>query len=71
MAGLSQENAVIITESVPEGRRFFDAFFARLGVRVFGYSFEEHASRDQNEAEGFFRHLRENIGKKDEPRASD
>jgi prephenate dehydrogenase len=42
MDRVREENAVIITESCAEGRRFFEAFFGRLGVRAFNYSFEEH-----------------------------
>lgn len=37
-----QENGVIISESCEEGRRLFAALFARLGVRIFTYSFDEH-----------------------------
>jgi prephenate dehydrogenase len=39
---LKQENAVIITESCPEGRQFFETLFKGLGLRIFRYSFEEH-----------------------------
>ncbi len=39
---LDGENAVVITESCDEGRRFFEDFFTRLHVRIFRYSFEEH-----------------------------
>jgi prephenate dehydrogenase len=42
MDRVGEENAVIITESCSEGRRFFETLFARIGVRVFNYSFEEH-----------------------------
>ena len=42
MESLEQENAVIITESDPQGVEFFRNFFAGLGLRVFGYSFAEH-----------------------------
>jgi len=39
---LSRENAVIISESETQAKKFFIEFFARLGVRVFEYSFAEH-----------------------------
>lgn len=37
-----QENGVIISESCEAGREIFANLFARLGVRVFTYSFDEH-----------------------------
>ncbi len=39
---LSDESAVIIAESDPEGKKFFRDFYARLGIRLFEKSFEEH-----------------------------
>lgn len=42
MASLQEENAVIISESDPQGAGFFREFFGRLGVRVYQYSFLEH-----------------------------
>ncbi|OPY70309.1 MAG: T-protein [Syntrophorhabdaceae bacterium PtaU1.Bin034] len=42
MEKVREENAVIITESCEQGGQFFTRFFARLGVRIFEYSFDEH-----------------------------
>lgn len=42
MRALREENGVIISESCSEGKKFFQYLFARLGLRVFEYSFEEH-----------------------------
>jgi len=42
MASLKGQNAVIITESDPEGTAFFEELFRRLGVAVFRYTFREH-----------------------------
>jgi len=42
LASLAEQNAVIITESDPEGAVFFEELFLRLGVTVFRYSFREH-----------------------------
>jgi prephenate dehydrogenase len=42
MYALREENAVIITESCSEGKKFFQYLFARLGLQIFEYSFEEH-----------------------------
>ncbi len=42
METLKNENAVIISESDGAGAAFFRDLFARLGVRVFEYSFAEH-----------------------------
>jgi len=39
---LKDENAVIISESEPQGVRFFRNFFARLELQIFEVSFEEH-----------------------------
>ncbi|MEW6748602.1 MAG: prephenate dehydrogenase/arogenate dehydrogenase family protein [Candidatus Micrarchaeota archaeon] len=39
---LDKENAVIITESDPEGKELFRALFKRLRVRIFEYSFDGH-----------------------------
>ena len=42
MQALREENAVIINESCSEGKKFFEYLFARLGLRIFRYSFDEH-----------------------------
>ena len=42
MRALREENGVIISESCSEGKKFFQYFFARIGLQVFEYSFEEH-----------------------------
>lgn len=42
MYSLREENAVIISESCSEGKKFFHYLFERLGLQVFEYSFEEH-----------------------------
>ena len=42
MDSLREENAVIISESDPEGAGFFREFFEGLGVRTYDYSFREH-----------------------------
>jgi len=42
LASLTEQNAVIIKESDPEGAAFFEQLFLRLGVTVFRYSFQEH-----------------------------
>jgi prephenate dehydrogenase len=39
---LQDENVIVITESDPQGVRFFKSFFAGLGLRIFEFSFEEH-----------------------------
>lgn len=39
---LREENAIVIKESDKEGRELFVDLFARLGVRVFDFSFIEH-----------------------------
>jgi prephenate dehydrogenase len=39
---LHDESAVIISESSPEGKKFFHDFYECLGIRIFEYSFEEH-----------------------------
>ena len=39
---LEEENAVIISESDPEGTEFFRRLFYEFGIHVFDYSFEEH-----------------------------
>ncbi len=36
------ENAVIISESCPDGRKLFRDFLGRRGIRIFEYSFDEH-----------------------------
>jgi prephenate dehydrogenase len=42
MRALREENGVIISESCSEGKKFFQYLFARLGLQIFEYSFEEH-----------------------------
>lgn len=39
---LSDENAIIITESDEEGKAFFREFFGGLKMRIHEYSFQEH-----------------------------
>ena len=39
---LEDENVIIISESDPQGVRFFRDFFARLNLRISEVSFEEH-----------------------------
>jgi len=39
---LSNENAIIITESCKEGKEFFSTFFKNLGLNLYRYSFQEH-----------------------------
>ncbi|MEZ5072301.1 MAG: prephenate dehydrogenase/arogenate dehydrogenase family protein [Bacteroidales bacterium] len=39
---LSNENAIIISESDEEGKAFFRDFYARLKIRIHEYSFEQH-----------------------------
>ncbi|HTP14113.1 MAG TPA: prephenate dehydrogenase/arogenate dehydrogenase family protein [Bacteroidota bacterium] len=39
---LRKENAVIISDSEPEGKEFFRKLFGRFGINVFEYSFSEH-----------------------------
>ncbi len=39
---LSSHNAIIITESDEEGKKFFRAFFHSLKLKIYEYSFEEH-----------------------------
>ena len=39
---LQNENAVLITESDPEGMSFFRSFFLRLKVNLYEFSFEAH-----------------------------
>ena len=39
---LSDENAIIITESDEEGKTFFREFFGGLKMRIHEYSFQEH-----------------------------
>jgi prephenate dehydrogenase len=39
---LKDENVIIISESDPQGVRFFRDFFARLGLRITEFSFAEH-----------------------------
>lgn len=42
MDSLREENAVIIQESDHAGKTFFRDFFAKRGVRVFDFTFDEH-----------------------------
>ena len=39
---LSNENAIIITESDPEGKEFFRNFYKSLNLNIYEYSFSEH-----------------------------
>ena len=39
---LSKENAIVITESDPEGKSFFHSFFKSLNLNIFDYSFDQH-----------------------------
>lgn len=39
---LSNENAIIITESDEEGKAFFREFYSSLKIKIHEYSFEEH-----------------------------
>ena len=39
---LSDENAIIIKESDPEGVEFFKAFYASLKLNIYEYSFSDH-----------------------------
>ncbi|MDR1864068.1 MAG: prephenate dehydrogenase/arogenate dehydrogenase family protein [Bacteroidales bacterium] len=39
---LSRQNAVIISESDEEGKRFFRDFYASLHLNIYEYSFEQH-----------------------------
>ena len=39
---LSSQSAVIITESDPEGKKFFHDFYASLHLNIYEYSFEQH-----------------------------
>lgn len=39
---LSSENAIIIKESDPEGKKFFHELFDRVRLNIYEYSFEEH-----------------------------
>ena len=39
---LHDESAIIIAESCEKGKAFFRDFYARLKIRIFEYSFEEH-----------------------------
>jgi len=39
---LENENVIIISESDPEGARFFREFFSDRGLQIYQYSFEEH-----------------------------
>lgn len=39
---LKDESAIIISESCEKGKQFFRDFYAKLKIRIFEYSFEEH-----------------------------
>jgi len=39
---LSSQSAVIITESDPEGKKFFRDFYASLNINIYEYTFEQH-----------------------------
>jgi len=39
---LSNENAIIISESDEEGKAFFREFYSSLNIKIFEYSFQEH-----------------------------
>lgn len=39
---LSMENAIIITESDPEGKKFFHDLFERVKLNIYEYSFDDH-----------------------------
>lgn len=39
---LANENAIIISESAPQGKGFFRALFERLNLNIYEYSFAEH-----------------------------
>jgi prephenate dehydrogenase len=39
---LSEQNAIIIKESDPEGKKFFHDFYASLHLKIYEYTFEEH-----------------------------
>lgn len=41
---LSSESAIIISESDPEGKRFFHDLYAALKLGIYEYSFDEHDS---------------------------
>ena len=42
LSNLSNENAIIITESDEEGREFFRKLYKSLGIHIADYSFAEH-----------------------------
>jgi len=42
MKDLSNENAIIITESDEEGKEFFREFYSGLNIKIHDYSFQEH-----------------------------
>jgi prephenate dehydrogenase len=39
---LSDQSAIIIKESDPEGKKFFRNFYCSFGLKIFEYTFEEH-----------------------------
>lgn len=39
---LSSENAIIIKESDPQGKKFFNDLFERVKLNIYEYTFEEH-----------------------------
>lgn len=42
LSDLSNENAIIITESAEQGKTFFRKLFQKLKINIFEYSFKEH-----------------------------
>jgi prephenate dehydrogenase len=42
LKALSEQSAVIIAESDPEGKQFFRDFYASLQLNIYEYSFEQH-----------------------------
>jgi len=39
---LREQNAIIVSESCEEGKRFFREFYEGLGLRIFEYDFQKH-----------------------------
>lgn len=39
---LADENAIVISDSCPEGKEFFRELYGRLGLNIFEYTFREH-----------------------------
>lgn len=42
LSNLAHENAIVISESCPEGIEFFDRLYSRLGLHIEHYTFSEH-----------------------------